>query len=307
MSPSKKSQSHPKHSHPAPHYRQLLWLTISFLSLLVLCLTALLILRLPEPNRNQLALGEKAAIDLIEIEIQPPAEFDFKTQAEVLALREQAVELHPELLMVQYQPSEAVFGQIKDQLPWWGLAGIFYYGSGDQSIDGPSEESRFLLNPYMLVGADFYHTWIGYPEAEILKPGVALDCAPKKLVWNPQERRGEVTYSANCISGTNSRRFDLISYNARDFNLNYIYVAYDESSNITKDNRPSAPYAIPHYLHQGNSCRYPGGCNNMSPPSPEIDSLEITGFPAEVVVWLWKNEPGSISQPSDMIFLVRFY
>ena len=42
------------------------------------------------------------------------------------------------------------------------------------------------------------------------------------------------------------------------------------------------------------------------PPSPEINSLEITGFPAEVVVWLWKNEPGSISQPSDMIFLVRF-
>jgi hypothetical protein len=242
----------------------------------------------------------------LEIEIQDPVELDFKRRAEVFRMREQAVQQHPELLLARYRPSDAVFGQIRDNLPWWGMTGIFYYGSGDNSIAGPAEESRFLLNPYLLVGADFYHNWIGYPEAEVLKPGVALDCAPTQLRWNPLERRGEVTYNARCISGTNSRRFDLIAYNARDFNLNYIYVSYNESRNITKLDPPSAPYAIPHYIHQGNSCGYPGGCNNMSPPSPEIDSLEILGFPAEVVVWLWTSEPSSNSQPPDMIFLVRF-
>ena len=290
---------------PAPT-RSGLWLIIALLAILVLILTLVFVLLSPRPNQNRLALGDQVSLTTLEVPIRDPVEFDFMTRAEVLDLREQAVSQVPGLQLRAYRPSDQVFRQIRDNLPWWGMAGIFYYGAGEKSIDGPSEESRFLLNPYLLVAANFYHNWIAVPEAEVLKPGVALDCPPGELLLNPRERWGVATYSANCIRGTNNRRFDLISYNARDFNLNYIYVRYEESRNIAKEDPPTAPFAISHFLHQGDSCGYPGGCNNMSPPSPEIDFLEITGFPAEVVVWLWEAEPDSVDQPPDMVFYLRF-
>jgi len=264
------------------------------------------ILQLPEPNRNQLALGDTALGSVVDIGLRPPVEFDFKTRADVLRLREEAVRQHVELISGAYSPAETIFGQIEDNRPWWGLTGYFYYGSGDQSIEGPSEESRFLLNPFLLVGADFYHDWKGLSESEILRPGFALDCAPTQLRWYPRERRGEATYDAQCVARTNSRLFDLIAYNARDLNLNYLYVSYADSRNISKPDPPASAYAIPHYLHRGSSCGYSGGCNNMSPPTPEIDALQIDGFPAQVVIWLWQRKPNAISQAPDMVFVIQF-
>ncbi len=281
-----------------------LFFTIAILA--TACLAACGLLGGTQPNRNRLALGEGAPAGPIEIEIAAPAEFDFQTRTQVLGLRQQAVGQHPELLGGKYRPSGAVFGQIEDGLPWWGLAGQFYYGPGEQSIEGASEESRFLLNPFLLLAADFYHNWQGRPESEISRRGFVFACPPTQLRWFPDERRGEVNYDADCIRRTNSRTFDLIAYNARDFNLNYVYVWYDESRNIAKRNPPERPYAIPHFLHRGGSCGYPGGCNNMSPPSPEIDALEITDFPAFVLVWLWEEQPDDRSQPPDMVFVVRF-
>lgn len=284
----------------------MLWFVIVVLALIATCLIGYFIWQLPEPNRNQLAIGDAATTEAINLAIQPPIELDFKTRAEVLQLREQAVQRQAELILGTYRPAEAVFGQIEDHLPWWGLAGYFYYGSGDKSIEGLSEESRFLVNPYLLVGADFYHNWKDQPESEILRPGVALDCAPAQLRWYPKARRGEVTYNAACVAQTNSRLFDLIAYNARDMNLNYLYVVSDDSRNISKPDLPTRPYAIPHYLHRGGSCGYPGGCNNMSPPTPEIDALEIIEFPAQVVVWLWQDEPSTVTQAPDMVFVIQF-
>jgi len=89
-------------------------------------------------------------------------------------------------------------------------------------------------------------------------------------------------------------------------NLNYIYVSYADSQNITKGEKLSTAYAIPHFIHQGGSCGYPGGCNNMSPPTPEIDGVEITGYPAKIVAWLWEEEPNSIEETPDMIFVLYF-
>ena len=99
---------------------------------LVLALTILWVLRSPAPNRNQLALGPQAKSAPLDIPLQAPTEFDFVTKAEVLRLRTEAVRRYPDLLASDYTPSEAVFGQIVDGLPWWGIAGQFYYGPGGQ-------------------------------------------------------------------------------------------------------------------------------------------------------------------------------
>ncbi len=74
--------------------------------------------------------------------------------------------------------------------------------------------------------------------------------------------------------------FDLFAYNAHDMNLNFLYLSYNDSSNISKINPPNTPIAIKYFLHKGDSCGYPGGCNNMSPLIPEINDIEIEGIPA---------------------------
>lgn len=254
-------------------------------------------------SRNTLALGGDALVDDLDIDIQPPAELDFLSRNEVLELRSRAVDIHPELLAAEYSPSRAVFGGIVGGLPWWGIEGEALYGRGEDSISGASEESRFILNPFLLVGADFYENWQGrIVESD---PGsIELVCLPESLHWQPAARRAEVTYSAACTAQMSPVFFHLVGYNARDFGMEYIHVSYTHSMNISKENMTSSIVRNPQYLHAGSSCGYPGGCNNLSPAVPELTSLTVTGFPARVETWLWEEQPESVSQAADMIFVI---
>lgn len=260
------------------------------------------------PNENTLNLGTTASTTEIDIVIRPPIELDFMTKAEVLQLRREAVHWYPALFTGEYRPAESIFGQIVDGLPWWGIAGQFYYGQGEESILGTSEESRFILNPYLLIAAEPHTFWdrTRVSEAQIRQPGFTFYCEPTHLRWKPGAAQVEVFYSSDCTARLDYRYFDLISYNARDFNLNYIYVSYVDSTNIGKNPEPTEAYAIPHYIHQGGSCGYPGGCNNMSPPSPPIDGLELTGLPARIVIWLWREMPDTIEKSPDLVYVIRF-
>jgi len=259
-------------------------------------------------NRNQFAIGESAKVELVNIQVQFPIELDSMTKEQILERRRAEVYRYPELVFSGYEPFEEVFDQIVDGLPWWGIAGQFYYGQGEQSIEGPSEESRFILNPYLLVAAEPCGMWDKnkVPESVTLQPGFPFYCPPQVLTWEPENSYAEVTYESTCVLQRNYACFNLIAYNARDLNLGYLYVSYENSQNISKTNRPTEPYAIPQYIHQGDSCGYPGGCNNMSPVTPEIDSLSVIRLPAKAEIWLWKDKPTSLDVAPDMVFVIHF-
>lgn len=262
-----------------------------------------------QPNRNALAIRDRAVLDDLQIELQPLADLDFKSKADVLGIRRQAVTRYPDLIKGAYRPSDAVFGQIVDGLPWWGVLGAYHYGRGNKSIAGPSLHSLSILNPYLLVVPDFnMRRW---------DPGLlgTIDentghqqfyCSPQELRWQPRLGRVHVTYDAACLqrSGTNS--FGLYAYNARDFNLRYIFVSYPDSLNILKENEPAGAYANPQFIHQGGSCGYPGGCNNMSPATPPIDNIQIFSWPVRVVIRLWESDPGSVTTPPDVEYVMHF-
>jgi hypothetical protein len=282
-----------------------LWPLILVLAIIAICLIIVSVILLPKPNRNALAIGKSAKAEKIDIVIQSPVELDFYSKDDVLKLRQDAVEQYPELLAHKYSPSDAVFGKIVDGLPWWGIEGQFFYYRGEKSITGASEEARFILNPYILVAAEYPDWWQGVIREDQLST-FPLYCVPHDLQWRPQEAYAEITYAASCIASRQDLPFYLVAYNARDLNLNYIYVSYQDSINIANHDLPQEPYANPQFLHQGGSCGYPGGCNNMSPYTPEIDGLHVTSFPAKVVIWLWKQQPVSLEQEPDMKFVIHF-
>ena len=277
-----------------------LWPVIAALALVALILLVYALLRRPWPNRNALAIHELAKTEHLDVALQPPIELDFKSKAEVLELRTKAAHTYPRLIAGDYRPSDAVFGQIVNGLPWWGILGAFHYGSGDRSIDGPSEQSLSILNPYLLAVPELYMRW------ETPNPNLSLYCAPRRLRWYPTNAQADVTYSTKCLRRNSVRLFSLIAYNARDWNLNYIFVSYQDSRNIAKPDPPTTPYDNPQFLHRGGSCGYPGGCNNISPQTPDIDNIQIAGWPAEVVIWFWRHNPGSIDKTPDMVFVIHF-
>lgn len=281
--------------------RSCLWFLIGLLALLSMILMIAVLLSAPRPNTNALAIGAGAQADGVDVAIQPPMELDFKSKAEVLQIRSDAAQKYPQLLAHEYRPSDAVFGQIVDGRPWWGLLGQVYYGPGENSIEGESEETRFLLNPYLLVAADFWS--LGSMD---LSSALSFYCEPYNLRWSPQRSSAEVTYAAACAAQSgHAPYFDLIAYNARDFNLNYIYVSYADSHNLTKSDAPTEAYDNPQFIHRGNSCGYPDGCNNMSPQTPEIERIKILGYPASLVIRLWADKPASIAEPADMTFIIH--
>jgi hypothetical protein len=102
-----------------------------------------------------------------------------------------------------------------------------------------------------------------------------------------------------------SYRFGLIAYNARDFGFGYLYVDPVASKNVTRRGKLDSASDLLQFIHRGPSCNIPGGCNNMSPPLPELDKWKATGLPAEAHIRLWKLRPVTVNDPPDMSFVIR--
>ena len=278
----------------------------------------------PAPNHNSLNLG-KADSPALTIKLAPPMEFDGLTRDQIFDIRREAVAHYRGLLGHDYEPSDAVFGQIVDGLPWWGMDGLYYYGTGEPSIAGPAEESRFVLNPYLLVGLDvwgwsvFNSSRLQWDTSRITPEMVAQDnfppvCQAQEVHWDAAHRAADVTYAVTaCLAEVNrwtvnpvtlqDGYFDIIAYNARDFNLNWIYIWYP-TPDYPAVPMGDKPIKIPHFLHRGPSCQYPGNCNNMSPFVPQLDSYYLASVPATVTAYLWKDEPESRNSTPDMIFTI---
>jgi hypothetical protein len=271
---------------------------------------------------NVLATGDRAQdSEPKEIVINPPQELNFKTREEILNLRFQILESSPALLSGPYSAKPEIFSQVVDGKPWWGLRGTFVWGKGQKSIEGAAEESRFILNPLLLVGANPNSAQIWKTdqlgERDFADPEFPYCWLPKSLKWYPKESLAQVTYDVSSYNKKLSdykdklsvapdavNRFGLIAYNARDFGYNWISLDLDKSINITADKPEKEPVLIKQMIHCGGSCGFNGGCNNMSPAMPEIDYFRFKGLPARARILLWHDKPQSVNDRPDLIWLI---
>lgn len=253
---------------------------------------------------------ENDSSGILNIEINLPIELDFKTKAQIYEIREEYVSQYPQLAPKNYRPCDDIFGQIEDNKPWWGMEGQFFYGSGEKSIAGLSEESRFILNPYLLVGVDEGRAYIvNNPK---LKPK-AFYPEPKTLIWKKSCPCAKVTYditkywknsSAYGYFSVTEKNLNLIAYNARDLGYNYFYLVPDKSPNIISGNKTTQAVPINYFFHKGGSCGHPQGCNNMSPDDANF-WFEVKRLPARIYTKLWKNQPKNSKEKADMIFIIN--
>lgn len=279
-------------------------------------------LSMPTASGNELATGGSAKSNgPVSVGIRKPECFNGKTRDEVLQLRQKAIDANSNFLLFRYRPNMEVFGRVEDKKPWWGLAGEAVYGKGSKSPTGLSEESRFILNPYLLVGADSATSGIWnqakIQPADLNNPDFPFAWLPEQLQIDLRNKRGSVAYNVSsfiqAINKTGKlmaeekpNGFSLIAYNARDFGYRYLFIDPNQSKNIVNSENVQNPVFIPQMLHCGGSCGYPGGCNNMSPFVAEIDRLHLSRLPATAVVKLWKDRPFSADQDPDFVFTLDF-
>lgn len=304
------------------------WVGVFIVIILAYVAVVVHLIPLSEQNANSLAIGNRSIVESLNISITAGLDLDNLSRGEIYDLRRQAVMEFPWLIYTNYDPSKAVFGSIKDDLPWWGNAGRYYYGSGQMGADGISKDALEILNPYLLVSAEFsglsIHTadtsgsfWSSnFSSAALQKPGFPYRAIPENLRWWPERSRAEVTYNlTGYLSELNhwtaapksiaDAKFDLIALNARDLNMNYIWVDYGKSINITKDGEPDTAAGITQHFQRSNDCGLPGGCNDLDASMPDIQGLQIRSLPAKLIICLWSERPAAVTDTPDLTYVIN--
>lgn len=274
----------------------------------------------PKAAGNELSVGDSAKVKSpVQIGLENPQDFNWKMKFDIFETRKREVAKHKDLLRGDYEPSTKVFGAVEDRKPWWGTAGSAVFGKGLKSILGPSEESRFILNPYLLVAVNSASLGIWdakkLTDADVKDPTFPYFWAPSSLVFEPHNSRAIATYNVSrwiqqvSSSGKLDKpfmasKFSLVAYNAKDLNYNFIYFDERESTNVLNESTTRNAVAIRQMIHCGGTCGYPGGCNNMSPFTAEIDRLAMRSLPARAVIKLWKEYPVTTSQKPDFLMII---
>jgi hypothetical protein len=274
-------------------------------------------------STNSLKVGPLALVpDGTLLPLNRPQHFNYMLREDVLQLRVNMVMSCRALVNMPYAPTAAVFNEMLDGKPWWGMAGQYIWGEGKRSIEGPAEESRFVLNPFLLVAANPWTAKIWNPEQitedDVKNIDFPYTWMPQELMYWPRRRMAQVTYDVTAFNGKlkqmdsklekteDNLRFALVAYNARDFGYNFLYMSPSLSSNIENAHKGKGSVEIKQYIHTGDSSKYPGGCNNMSPAMDEIDKLDIKTLPARATILLWKKRPPVLTDPPDFSFVLDF-
>lgn len=262
----------------------------------------------PAFRRRILSFGK---IPRKEIFLNPLTELDLLPRDQVFRLRTEYVMKNRELIDKDYTPSAAVFGQVESGLTWWGIYGIAGFGNGKKSIEGPSEETRFINNPFLLAGlCENYAV-----PLEKFDPSAPEEIFPRplKLVWDSVKREAEVLYD---YSGYLDQcyRYDIPEYvyktmslyclNARDFGFHHALIDTGRSGNADLKQGKGEIVRVPFYLHKGFSSGYPGGSNNGSPAAPNFDVV-IHQVPVDLTIRFWYEKPKSRESGQDFKYIMK--
>lgn len=250
----------------------------------------------------------KPGLEPVEIDLHAPSELDYLTKQEVLDLRIQQIKRYPGLLEGNYTPMNAVFGAIEDNRPWWGVEGRFWRGPGENANEGASEESRFILNPFLLLGLD--------EDTALIKRGSCTPVYPRpvSLFYFPDQSRAVVTYNMTGFYrekeeyGIRQRgAFFIENMNARDFGYNWALGDPENSVSVYdkySGGLLSEPAIMKSYIHEGGSCGKEGGCNNRSPQQKKL-YVRIETLPAEITVRLYREKPMDDKGIPDFIYTIK--
>ena len=267
-------------------------------------------------DKNILKINDYSTFQTLNV--NPTSEYDYLSKQQIFDIRKQHVK-NSLFTKDNYEPNTAVFGSIVDNKPWWGSIKcnqLNYKGDYHENIQGPSKVSVLMNNPNTLVGLSMpYIPWdIGTNKefctsdySDFLPISLQNDEKNKLIVAKYELTKKFLKFRSN-INGQSSRYvIQLSGLNARDFGYDYMYIfdtknikMYSEYNNATKDIS-----TFRDYIHQGGSCKYKDGCNNISPMQNDL-MFSVRRLPAEINIKLWKKKPINKYVKADMYYKIIF-
>ncbi len=246
--------------------------------------------------------------DTITIPINPPTELSYKLKENIYNLRKYYVK-NSIFNTDNYEPSEAVFGNIVSGKPWIANDICKNWQTKATKIDGPSEEARFINNPAILVAIEYPFTFSNYEDPSWCKDPIST-ITPKSLTYNKSTKEITVTYEKLPFSTLGNKSFYTFNgLNAKDLGYKYAYI---DKSKSTYDIDFSNEYNISsdiiefqNFIHLGGSCNVPGGCNNGSPRQSYLEFKNEKSGNYEtkneiIYIKLWKHSPSSKDAKADI-------
>ncbi len=252
-------------------------------------------------------------------------ELDYTTKKQIYEIRTRRINEYPFLAPRGYTPRSDVFGGIVDGKPWWGILGLSFYGPGRKGIEGDSLQSLYIENPYLLVGLDEGFAYIvdeKRAESRGLEP-TPIYPMPVSLVWAKQGDWAKAVFNITELRAQQNKfvssanllqNLQFVAYNARDLGFNYLYLVPEKSPNINVLSKGTVtgffsqtskkPLLIKHFIHRGDSCGYPGGCNNISPHQSEF-VIRYYSLPARAYLKMWREKPDSVEEEPDMVYVME--
>ena len=144
------------------------------------------------PRRPQVTLSSTSG----PVEINPLISLSGKTRKEIFELRKLFVQ-ESIFHIPGYTPSAEVYGQIEDRKPW--IAVTFCYLRDEPfPTQGPSEETRFINNPAILIGLESNLLVLDPEDAHLLNKSFctspAANYIPKKIYYDADDKEITVIY-----------------------------------------------------------------------------------------------------------------
>lgn len=270
----------------------------------------------PQAPRPEVLITDESG----PISVNEPIELTGKTRQEIYALRTQYVE-NSIFKVPGYTPSEEVYGQIDDTKPWIAVTACRWPENSAMPTRGPSEETRFINNPTVLIGVE--QGWLGIDEnkpsvfkthyGETFCTSPELNFIPKHISYDAQAKEITVVYSKPkvYITSTNNMYY-LNGKNARDLGFPYAYMDLSESLTVAQfaneANISNRVVQFQDFIHVGYNCGVSGGCNNGSPNQPMLNfNGNFPQEPSQIFYFkLWRNKPHSPQDPADIVERIIF-
>ena len=257
----------------------------------------------------------------IDLHINSTSDYDYMTKREIYDLRKRYVG-ESVFARDDYEPNEDVFGQIVDNMPWWGDVScdiLDYKGDYAYRIEGDSKLSTMINNPAILVGLyklflpwkdPYYGDYCTADYSKFLPVSFKYNKKDNLFVVKYHVPPEFVKYKIN-VTGLNGGKnipMQLSGINALDFGYRYVYgydsknikILYQEDSDILRDVQ-----TFQDFIHLGGSCQYEGGCNNLSPLQTGL-IFNVQNLPAEISLKLWKKRPSNKNSKADAYFKIVF-
>lgn len=254
------------------------------------------------------------------VPVNKPVALSGKTRQEIFDLRTQYV--NTSIFQIpNYKPSQAVYGQIVDGKPWIALTACWWPMGSPLPTEGPSEESRFIANPSILIGVE--QNLVGVSDK---KPSAftqhygknfctspTTNFIPKRVFYDAQAKEITVVYPKQKVYVPSDHgMYSFEGRNARDLGFSYAYLDLSRSRMkiefVQRANISNQVYELRNFIHLGNSCKVAGGCNNGSPKQPELDFNSRFNKETSPSLYfkLWRNKPNSPEDPADIAERIIF-